>query len=101
MLLKDNVIYHVGQITNLSDLKIGDHVLMNIDQQARIENARNHTAGHLIDVAMKKTEGGFDLKPGKGYHFPDSPYVEYFGVVTQNEREHLKDELNSILNQLI
>lgn len=39
--------------------------------------ARVHSAGHLLDIAMRRI--GFMNKPGKGYHFPSGAYVEYIG----------------------
>jgi Ser-tRNA(Ala) deacylase AlaX len=51
---------------------------MAIDSQKRIFNARNHSAGHLIDIAMKNIGLGY-LKPTKGFHFPEGSYVEYEG----------------------
>jgi Ser-tRNA(Ala) deacylase AlaX len=64
-----------------------------VDGEFRKTNARIHSAGHLLDVAMNRA-GKTELKPGKGYHFVEGPYVEYIGVVPENER----DELVKILN---
>jgi Ser-tRNA(Ala) deacylase AlaX len=51
---------------------------MVIDEAVRKLNARLHSAGHLLDVAVSRLK--LDWKAGKGYHFQDSPYVEYVGV---------------------
>lgn len=48
-----------------------------VDEVDRRLFARIHSAGHLLDIAVKKI--GLAWKPGKGYHFADSPYVEYIG----------------------
>lgn len=45
-----------------------------IDKDRRILNARNHTAGHLLDYALDKF--GMRITAGNGYHFPDGPYVD-------------------------
>tara|TARA_B110000285_G_C14783803_1_gene449810 strand:- start:276 stop:449 length:174 start_codon:yes stop_codon:yes gene_type:complete len=45
--------------------------------------------------------GKTDLKPGKGYHFVEGPYVEYIGVVPENERSSLADILNKHCADLI
>ena len=50
---------------------------MIIDENKRRLYARLHSAGHLLDVAVSNI--GLSWQPGKGYHFPDSPYVEYIG----------------------
>lgn len=51
-----------------------------IDEARRRLHARLHSAGHALDVAMARIGlGGECLKPTKGYHFADGPYVEYEG----------------------
>ena len=37
----------------------------------------------------------------KGYHFPKGSYVEYIGVVEADQRDKLKDDLNTTLKALI
>lgn len=46
-----------------------------VDEERRRLCARLHSAGHLLDAAV--TAANFKWVPGKGYHFPDGPYVEY------------------------
>lgn len=46
-----------------------------VDELQRRRNARLHSAGHLLDVAIY--ELGFRWQAGKGYHFEEGPYVEY------------------------
>ena len=47
--------------------------------------ARLHSAGHLLDLAVRSVVA--DLQPtvplvaSKGYHFPDGPWVEYEGAL--------------------
>lgn len=62
-------------------------VICKIDEAKRRLFARLHSAGHLLDVAVHSL--GFRWIPGKGYHFPDGPYVEY--VVTDEGRKMDKD----------
>ena len=52
--------------------------------------AKIHSAGHLLDMAMIRANRK-DLRPGKGYHFVEGPYVEYVGVVEEKERQPLID----------
>lgn len=55
--------------------------------------ARLHSAGHLLDLAVRHVQaalgGGKDalppLVPSKGYHFADGPYVEYIGSVSAEQ----------------
>merc|ERR1712178_619010 len=46
-----------------------------IDAERRRLAARLHSAGHLLDVAVKAAD--LHWIPSKGYHFPDGSYVEY------------------------
>uniref|UniRef100_A0A7S4T0V0 Threonyl/alanyl tRNA synthetase SAD domain-containing protein n=1 Tax=Alexandrium monilatum TaxID=311494 RepID=A0A7S4T0V0_9DINO len=50
-------------------------VTCRVDEPRRLLAARIHSAGHLLDAAV--TAVGLKWVPGKGYHFPDGPYVEY------------------------
>ena len=45
--------------------------------------------------------GKTELKPGKGYHFQEGPYVEYIGVLPENERATMVDILNKHCADLI
>jgi cysteine desulfurase len=56
-------------------------VMVAINWPRRALAARLHSGGHLLDLAVKRALAGTQyaaaLAPGKGYHFADSPYVEY------------------------
>lgn len=45
-----------------------------VDEAKRRMHARLHSAGHLLDAAMRDIGYGH-LEPSKGYHFADGPYV--------------------------
>jgi len=56
----------------------------------RLLSAKLHSAGHLLDAAVRNAVGALasatpplslSLVPGKGYHFRDGPWVEYDGAV--------------------
>ena len=66
-------VFHHGVIVN-GDIHIGDHVKLELDRERRIFNSRLHTAGHVLEYPLH--EMGYVSTVGKGYHFPDSPYVE-------------------------
>lgn len=75
---------------------------MVVDKEERLRNSTLHTAGHVIDFlmilantadnsfidspTMKPDGSGIDLRPIRGYHFPDSPYLEYAGLIPANKR---------------
>lgn len=92
---------HVGKFKNLDNtFKVDQEVEQKIDGQFRKKCARIHSAGHLIDMAMEKTGYGH-LEPGKGFHFPKGSYVEYIGVVDNEKREKLVEDLNTELKTII
>ncbi len=49
---------------------------MSIDPARRLLHSRIHTAGHLVG-SMIFEQLRWKLVPLKGYHYPDSPYVEF------------------------
>ena len=51
-----------------------------MDEIKRKTYARYHSAGHLMDIAVRRV-GLTHLQPGKGYHFPVGAYVDYIGVI--------------------
>jgi cysteine desulfurase len=87
----------------------GRRVQVRINSVYRSLTARLHSAGHLLDLAMKEVlpllfkpgENVPVLKGGKGYHFPDAPSVEYDGAVPPEKREELVPSLNKRLKELI
>jgi len=97
---KDGLVYHMGIIKSGSFLK-NDLVQLSIDSPRRQFNKRNHSAGHVIDVAVKNI--GLHLIPVKGFHFPERAYVEYQGLMDEEKKEELRVrievEANSIISQ--
>lgn len=85
----------------------GRQVRCLVDEARRRQSARIHSAGHLLDVAVHDI--GFRWKPGKGYHFPDGPYVEYIptdeGRQLDNKdakaKQAIIDELEAKMKELI
>lgn len=68
------VIHHVPDAA-LDAIAIGQPMEVKIDQTLRINNARLHTAGHLVSHVIETMEPR--LRPSKGYHFPAGSYVEF------------------------
>ena len=76
--------------------EVGMTVTMHIDEARRLQNARNHSAGHLIDVAMKQI-GCDQLKPTKWHHFPDGCYVEYQWRLDDDITDRLQAEVERLI----
>ncbi|MFH1188974.1 MAG: alanine--tRNA ligase-related protein [bacterium] len=83
---EDGIIWHFGEYKSGKFTK-GDSVILKIDKDLRILNARLHSAGHLLDCAVSNMHIE-NLNPTKGFHFSDGPYVEYDGTI-ENSAEIL------------
>lgn len=94
----EDQIVHTGQITGELPQE-GTSVECEVDAEKRHLHMKLHSAGHLIDMAL--TELGSILKPEKGYHFPDGPYVEYLGTVVPEEQDSFIASLKATINALI
>jgi len=98
---KDDVIMHVGTFEPAGSTFAKDsEVECHVDEAKRRLYARIHSAGHLLDIAMRNA-GHPELKPSKGFHQPVGAYVEYVGNVEANEREALVALMNEKCSQII
>lgn len=92
-------VWHLGNFVT-GKLEIGESVKLEIDSPKRILNSKNHTAGHLIDLAIESLN--LPLIPIKGYHFPAGAYVEYSGDLEfENDKfsKILEQKVNEIIDQ--
>lgn len=95
----DGIVKHSG-VFEKGTLKSGDKVTCSIDKERRLLLSRLHSAGHVIDIAVEKL--GYDWLPGKAYHFPEGPYVEYsFPDAATLDKEALKKTLETTCNEII
>lgn len=94
----DSLIYHFGEFCG-GHFGVGTTCHVSVDAAKRSWYSRLHSAGHLVDDAMKIC--GMSLKPTKGYHFEDGPYVEYEGAVPESERVPLAKKLSETVASLI
>jgi len=95
----ENVIHHFGTFLS-STFVAGSPVLLKVNEIKRMQFARLHSAGHLLDQAMINAGWGH-LKATKGYHFPTGPSVEYQGIIPAEERPSLVVQLEEHLDILI
>lgn len=54
--LPNGTVYHIAYVTE-GILHVGDTVKINIDVEKKLASARNHTATHLLQAALKKVVG--------------------------------------------
>nr|CAB3476514.1 unnamed protein product [Digitaria exilis] len=102
---KDGVVFHYGRFDGAGEgcghgFKEGESVSLEVDAERRSFNSRLHSAGHLLDICVHNV-GLFQLEPGKGYHFPDGPFVEYKGAIPQDQIQDKKNELEREAQRLI
>ncbi|KAL3641979.1 hypothetical protein CASFOL_012794 [Castilleja foliolosa] len=100
---KDKIVYHYGYFEKPVDdnnIQKGAQVLLNVDEDRRRFSSRLHSAGHLLDICVRNV-GWEHLEPTKGHHFPDGPFVEYKGVVPQNELQSKIKEIELEASDLI
>lgn len=70
--------FHVGTVEG--SFAVGDEVTAEVDAASRSINTRAHSAGHIIDIALEELQPGA-WTAGRGYHFPEGPYVAYTGTL--------------------
>ncbi|CAN1281085.1 Alanyl-tRNA editing protein AlaX-L [Linum perenne] len=100
---KDGIVYHYGVMDRDDSQKgiaEGTEVRLLVDEARRKLNSRLHSAGHLLDACLPNVGLGH-LKPGKAYHFPDGPWVEYKGTVAQSELQTKQQEIEVEAKALI
>jgi Ser-tRNA(Ala) deacylase AlaX len=96
----EGVVYHYGTYVTAGDsLAVGSTVQVSVDSDRRKLHSRIHTAGHVIDMAMRDL--GITWLSGKGYHFPAGPYVEYIGQVDQKEVQSFRATLEKACISII
>ena len=94
----DGAIAHYGSMVK-SEMKVGDEVSLSIDKDRRLLNARNHSAGHMLDFAVEKHYP--QLVGIKGYHFPEGPYVEFEGSLSDEEKEQLPMVIQEAVQEMV
>lgn len=92
----DDIVLHFGEGALPSS---GETVTLLVDRARRDLHTRIHSAGHLVDLALHRL--GFDWKPGRGYHFPDGPYVEYRADVEASKRDELIAQIEAAANEIV
>jgi Ser-tRNA(Ala) deacylase AlaX len=94
-------IYHYGEFISGS-FQTGQEVKLAVNEDKRRLNARNHSAGHVIDLAVNSLDKEFGtFEAGKGFHFPEGPYVEYKPEKINQDWQKLADEIGQKANQII
>lgn len=95
----DGLVKHIGSYES-GTFSVGEKVTCHVEPERRALHARLHSAGHVIDLAVEQL--GVQWQPGKGYHFPQGPYIEYSGAIEDaGEIESFKKKLEDIANERV
>ncbi len=95
----EGIVKHIGTFTLEGKFKFGDTVTCYVASERRHLHTRLHSAGHVIDMAV--TSLGLSWTPGKGYHFPAGPYIQYTGTLEETGREELRKNIEEKCNAII
>jgi|CXWL01.1.fsa_nt_gi Ser-tRNA(Ala) deacylase AlaX len=93
------VVSHIGTFTKGEKFTPGEIVQLEVDQERRQLHSRIHSAGHVIDSAV--TELNLGWKPGKAYHFPEGPYVQYQGELVHDQIESVRKKIEARSQEMI
>ncbi len=94
----DGIVKHIGAFESGS-FKVGESVKCLVDKSRRTLHSRIHSAGHVVDMAV--TDLKLSWVPGKGYHFPEGPYVEFIGSLDGLDKEKLKIDIENLCNKFV
>ena len=92
--LPDGTVYHLGQVTE-GFLKQGDSVKIDLDGERRAASARNHTATHLLQAALRQVLGTHVNQAGS-YVGPDRLRFDFshFSAMTPEEIATVEQKVN-------
>ena len=74
-------------------------MICEVDSERRELNTRLHSAGHVVDMAVKAL--GYSWVPGKGAHYPHMAFVEYSGEFSGEDRVKYESELQLKVDELV
>ncbi|MEK7499196.1 MAG: alanine--tRNA ligase-related protein [Patescibacteria group bacterium] len=94
----DGMVKHIGIISD-GNFQTEEKVHCSVEQRTRTINSRIHSAGHVVDMAVYALK--LNWIPGKGYHFPDGPYVEYSGNIDAQNKESMQKDIERIANEFV
>ncbi|HNR95762.1 MAG TPA: alanine--tRNA ligase [Anaerolineae bacterium] len=88
---------HIGQVSQ-GTLRVGDRVQARVDEDNRLDVARNHTATHLLHHALQKTLGDHARQAGS-LVAPDRLRFDFthLQAVTTDELRQIEREVNAAI----
>ena len=95
----DGQVFHIGKYAK-GEFRMEDSVKLQIDKDRRILHSKLQSAGHLIDMAIRKI-GFTNLIPTKGAHYPEWSEVDYEGEIPTEEIGFITTKLQIELDKMI
>jgi len=92
-----DIIVHQGNVAEGS-LTVGDEVEAEVDKERRLDIARNHTATHLLQLALRQVLGEHVQQRGS-LVAPDRFSFDFSHLTAMTEKE--SEEVNHIVNEKI
>ena len=94
----DGNILHFGRITEGESISVGDSVKADICVKTREAAARNHTAAHLLQAALRETLGTHVEQAGQLVNSREMRFdFTHFSALTSRELETVENRVNEII----
>ena len=94
----DGVFLHYGKITEGSELKLGDEVETVVDAKRRGAIARNHTAAHILQAALRETLGSHVEQAGQLVNENTVRFdFSHFSAMTADEIAVVEKKVNDVI----
>ncbi len=94
----DGVFLHYGKLTEGDELRLGDEVVSVIDAKRRGAIARNHTAAHILQAALRETLGSHVEQAGQLVNENSVRFdFSHFSAMTAEEIAAVEKKVNEVI----
>ena len=94
----DGVFLHYGKVTDGNELRLGDAVETVVDAKRRGAIARNHTAAHILQAALRETLGSHVEQAGQLVNENTVRFdFSHFSAMTAEEIAIVEKKVNDII----
>ena len=94
----DGEVKHIGDFID-HEFMTGARVTCEVDEKRRKLNTQLHSAGHAIDMAVRKL--GYDWTPTNAAHYPNMAFVEYSGEFNTEQKNEYITAIQAGVDELI